>query len=112
MVLSLYERRVELRHRLCEPFPMHDIVFRDASNGRGKISQYVSEQTEVDMHVNRFVDVISARFFEDQRYAGRIKMGLKSRRAFECADVKLVRVFERYFCLVGDRLGHWAPRYT
>jgi hypothetical protein len=112
MVLSLYERRMELRHRLREPFPMHDIVFRDASDGRGKISQYVSEQTEVDMHVNRFVDVISARFFEDQRYAGRIKMRLKSRRAFECADVKLVRVFERYFCLVGDRLGHWAPRYT
>ena len=35
MVLSLYERRVELRHRLREPFPMHDIVFRDASDGRG-----------------------------------------------------------------------------
>ena len=86
---------------------MHDILLRNTGDRRGKISQNVSEQTEMDVHVNLFVDVISPWPFKDQRYTGSIKMGLKSRRAFECANIKLVRVFKRYLCLVGDRLGHW-----
>jgi hypothetical protein len=53
---------------LRELFPMHDILLRNMGDRRGKISQYVSEQTEVDVHVNRFVDVISPWPFEDQLY--------------------------------------------
>jgi hypothetical protein len=58
---------------------MHEVVLRNAGNRRSQISQYVSEQTEIDMHVNRFADVVSARSFKDQRDAGRVKMRLKSR---------------------------------
>ena len=50
--------------------------------------------------MNRFVDVINPWSLENQRYTGSIKMCLKSRRAFKCANIKLVRVFERYLCLV------------
>ena len=42
---------------------MHDVILRNAANRCSQLSQYVSEQAEVDVHVNRFVDVVSARPF-------------------------------------------------
>ena len=70
---------MQLGDRLRKLIAMHDVVLRNADNRRSQLAQYVSEQTEVDVHVNRFVDVVSARPFKDQRDAGRIEMRLKSR---------------------------------
>jgi hypothetical protein len=41
--------------------------------------QNVSEQTEVDVHVNRFADVFCAWPFKDERDAGLIDVRLESR---------------------------------
>lgn len=41
-----------------------------------------------------------------KRDSGFIQVSVESRTPLECSDVELVRIFERYFSLVGDRLGH------
>jgi len=87
---------------------MYEVVLRDAANRWSQLSQYVGEQAEVDVHVDRFVDVISPRPFEHQRDSGRIEMRLESRWAFECANIKFIGIFERYLSLVWDRFRHRA----
>jgi hypothetical protein len=44
-----------------ELIAMQDVSLRNAANSQ--LSQCVSEQPEVDLHVNRFVDFVSARPF-------------------------------------------------
>ena len=72
------ERPVQLSGRLCEQIAMHDIVFWNLADRGSEFPHDVSEQTEVDVHVNRFADVIGARPFENQRDASRIEMRLES----------------------------------
>ena len=60
-------------------FAMHDVILRDAADGRGELAQNIGEQAEVDVHVNGFMHVFSARPFENQRDTGRIEMRLKAR---------------------------------
>ena len=87
---------------------MHDVILRNSANRCSQLSQYVSEQPEVDVHVNRFVDVVSAWPFQDQRDASRIEMRLKSRRPFKCTNIDFVRVFERDLGLVGNGFRDWG----
>ena len=79
MPLDLNKRCMQLGDRLSELIAMLEIVFRDAGNRRSQISQYVCEQSEVDVHMDRLAHIISARPFEDQRDTRRIEMRLKSR---------------------------------
>src|SRR5262249_59461073 len=63
----------------------------------------------MNVHVNRFVNVIGTRPLEHQSDAGRIKMRLEARGALECADIELVRIFKRYLGLVGNGFRHrWS----
>src|SRR5664279_1117338 len=85
---------------------MHDIVLRNTADRRSQLVQNISEQTEIDVHVNRFSDVLRTRMFQSQRNSSRIEMRLESRRAFESSYVELVWVFENDLGLVGDRFCH------
>ena len=60
-VLNFDQRRVQVSFR--ELIAMHDISLRNAANRCSQLSQCVSEQPEVDLHVIRFVDFVSARPF-------------------------------------------------
>jgi hypothetical protein len=70
---------VQLGDRLRKLIVMQDVILWNASNRRSQIAQNVCEQTEIDVHVNRFAGVFSAGPFENQRDASRIEMRLKSR---------------------------------
>ena len=62
-VLNFDQRRVQVSDRFRELIAMHDISLRNAANRCSQLSQCVSEQPEVDLHVIRFVDFVSARPF-------------------------------------------------
>jgi hypothetical protein len=64
---------------LRELIVVQDVVLWNASHRRSQLAQNVSEQTEIDVHVNRFADVFSAWPFECQSDAGRIEICLESR---------------------------------
>ncbi len=55
--------------RLRKLIAVHDIVLRDAGDARGQVAQDIGEQTEVDVHVNRLMDVVGPRPLESQRDA-------------------------------------------
>jgi hypothetical protein len=54
---------------------MHDVILRNAADRCSQLSQYVSEQPEVDVHVNRFVN-------------DRLKL---ARLLFKCNNARLAR---------------------
>jgi hypothetical protein len=70
---------VQLSNRLRKLIVMQNVVLWNAPNRRSQLAQNVSEQTEIDVHMNRFADVFSTWPFEDQSDADRIEMCLKSR---------------------------------
>ena len=59
-VLNFDQRRVQVSDCFRELIAMHEVIFRDAANRSRQLSQYVSEQPEVEVHVIRFVDFVSA----------------------------------------------------
>ena len=61
------------------------IVFWNVSYRGGQLAQNVSEQTKIDVHVDRFADILGTGPFEDQRDARRIDRCSKPRRALESA---------------------------
>jgi hypothetical protein len=54
---------VQLSDCLRELIAMRDVILRNAANRCSQLAQNVSEQPEVDVHMDRFVDVVSARPF-------------------------------------------------
>ena len=66
---------MQLRDGFRELIAMHDVILRNAAN---RCRQLVSEQPKVEVHVNRFVNVVSTRSFQDQRDASRIEMRLET----------------------------------
>jgi hypothetical protein len=70
---------VQFSNRLRELIAMQDVVLWNTANCRSQLAQNASEQTEVDVHMNRSADIFSTRPFEDKREASRIEMRLKSR---------------------------------
>ena len=54
---------------------MHDVILRNAADRCSQLSQYVREQPEVDVHVNRFVN-------------DRLKL---ARLLFKCNNARLAR---------------------
>ena len=56
---------MQLGDRLRELIMMQDVALWNAANRRSQLTQNVGEQTEVDVHVNRFADVFGAWPFKD-----------------------------------------------
>jgi hypothetical protein len=101
---------VQFSNRLRELLAMQDVVLWNTGNCRGQLGQNASEQTEVDVHVNRFADILSAWPFEDQCEASPIEMRLKSGRVFECTNIEFVRNSSAISALSGTGLVIFAPR--
>jgi hypothetical protein len=68
--------------------------------------QNVRKQPIVEMHADALAHVGGARAVQAERNSGFIKMGVETRRALECSNIELVRIFQRDFGFVGDGLGH------
>ena len=71
--------------------------------------QIASQEFGVYLEQRRDADIFRAGPLQHQGDAGRIEMGLESRRMLEGPDIKLVRIFERDLRLVRDGLCHWIP---
>jgi hypothetical protein len=63
---------------------------------------------EVEVHANGFAHIVRSRMMQTERNSAGIKMGVEVCRLLKGADVKLVRIFQRNFGLVGNWLGHGA----
>jgi hypothetical protein len=88
---------------------MQNVVLWNAPNRRSQLSQNVSEQTKIDVHMDRFADIFGARLFEGQRDAGGIHSRIEPRRAFESADVKFIGILQRDLRLIRDRFRQMPP---
>jgi len=81
---------------------MGEIARRQRAHRVRQIAQDVGEQSVVEMHADRFANVILAGAVQAERDAGLIEMSVETRRCLERADVKLVWVFHRNFRFVRD----------
>jgi hypothetical protein len=81
---------MQLSDGVCEQIAMQDAFFWNASNADCQFVQDISEQTEVNVHMNRFADVFCSWAFERQRDFGRIEMRFEARRSLECPKRGLV----------------------
>ena len=61
--LNFDQRRVQLSDCFRKLIAMREVILRNMANRFCQLAQNVSEQPKVDVHVNRFVDVIGARPF-------------------------------------------------
>src|SRR5215217_3370298 len=82
---------------------------RHRGDRSGKVSQNFRKQSIMEVHANRLAYFRATHAMKRQRHACLIQVRIKSRRLLECADIELVRIFERDFGFVWNGLAHDTP---